>query len=477
MYDNQNEYIFCPYCGGVTRPGKCCNCGIDLSESASSAVNPQTAPPNPGPQMTYQQPNMNAGMGRPKQPNMNAGMGNPQQPNANVGMNRPQQPNMNAGMGRPQQPNMNAGMNRPKQPQPAPKKKKSFGWIWFLVIGIIAVLAILLVVGLGIGAAFLIPTLADSDSDSDSTGYEPQSTITSTQPDSLYEPDADMTDVVVHPRDLQRLNLDSFNWKYYYQMADIYVDKKDGSNDIFLNAGYNSTFGTNHDNHSINEFTGEYFDPFVDCIDPSKGYGLSRHFIEYEDEIDGVTVKAYIAYIQLEGKKIPNESEINRQILNDTANDLFGHLSGQKPYPYECNSVTYMVDSYIPYNDGEKMSILLDVNIVQNDDTFVESYIYAINIDLVNGKILDNNEILNTDVNFAAMFRERCITQNGSDIDGLNYISDVELSEYLSNASTNVVFYSPYGVEVGYAYELNDGSYGSRGWMTITLSDYEQYLK
>lgn len=475
MYDNQNEYIFCPYCGGVTRPGKCCNCGIDLSESASSAVNPQTAPPNPGPQMTYQQPNMNAGMGRPKQPNMNAGMANPQQPNANVGMNRPQQPNMNAGMGRPQQPNMNAGMNRPKQPQPAPKKKKSFGWIWFLVIGIIAVLAILLVVGLGIGAAFLIPTLADSDSDS--TGYEPQSTITSTQPDSLYEPDADMTDVVVHPRDLQRLNLDSFNWKYYYQMADIYVDKKDGSNDIFLNAGYNSTFGTNHDNHSINEFTGEYFDPFVDCIDPSKGYGLSRHFIEYEDEIDGVTVKAYIAYIQLEGKKIPNESEINRQILNDTANDLFGHLSGQKPYPYECNSVTYMVDSYIPYNDGEKMSILLDVNIVQNDDTFVESYIYAINIDLVNGKILDNNEILNTDVNFAAMFRERCITQNGSDIDGLNYISDVELSEYLSNASTNVVFYSPYGVEVGYAYELNDGSYGSRGWMTITLSDYEQYLK
>ena len=28
MSGNMNEYVFCPYCGGITPPGTCVNCGM-----------------------------------------------------------------------------------------------------------------------------------------------------------------------------------------------------------------------------------------------------------------------------------------------------------------------------------------------------------------------------------------------------------------------------------------------------------------
>ena len=132
-----------------------------------------------------------------------------------------------------------------------------------------------------------------------------------------------------------------------------------------------------------------------------------------------------------------------------------------------------MVDSFIPYNDGEKMSILLDVN-TYLDGYREEHYIYAINIDLVNGEIMDNASILKIDEDFGAMFRERNNAQNGEDVIAVVNCTDKELADLLSNPDTNIVFFSPYGMEVGINY-MADGY--SWGWVSITLSDYEDYLQ
>ena len=89
----------------------------------------------------------------------------------------------------------------------------------------------------------------------------------------------------------------------------------------------------------------------------------------------------------------------------------------------------------------------------------------------------ENTQTVKTNEDFAAMFREKCCTQNGDDIDGLNAIDDAQLSYFLSNKATNIVFYSPYGMEVGYSYETTEnGSSIARGWVTITLQEYEDYL-
>lgn len=445
MNGNQNEYIFCPYCGGVTRPGVCSNCGISLNEGEAektsevkNTTNPGTAQPTM--QQTYSQPVQKKPVQTP-----------------------------------PVQ-------RRYHEQEP---KKKSRWWIWLLIIGGILLLGVLLIAIIAVAAVVFLPlflgtntVIGGSDGPTSVvTGTLPSGGQVTVEESSYYDEQYYLDQIYVYERDLERLDFSDFDWEEYADSADYYNEESDGSNDPFLSSNYSSTFGSNHDNHSLSDFSGEYYEPFVDCIDANQGYGLSRNFIEYSDEIDGVTVNAYIAYIQLEGGNIPNEDEINRKILEMTANDLFGHLSGKKTYPYACDSVTYMVDSFIPYNDGEKMSILLDVNIVEDDEYFRESYIYAINIDLENGTIIDNDSILKTNEDFAAMFREKCCTQNGDDIDGLNAIDDAQLSYFLSNKATNIVFYSPYGMEVGYSYETTEnGSSIARGWVTITLQEYEDYL-
>ena len=165
---------------------------------------------------------------------------------------------------------------------------------------------------------------------------------------------------------------------------------------------------------------------------------------------------------------------LNEEIFRYTVHDLLAQLDGYTDYGWYTGSALILVDSFVTYNDGEKMSILLDVNISEDGSALAESYIYGINIDLVNGEIMENGSILVSGSEFAAIFRERCCTQNGTDIDGLNYLEDYELAAFLGDSSTNIVFYTPYGMEYGYAYELSDGS---KGWMTITLADYEEYLR
>lgn len=286
-----------------------------------------------------------------------------------------------------------------------------------------------------------------------------------------------LEDIIANGRWVDRLTFDDFDWEAACEDAEYYSDTTDGAADIFLASDYSSTFGSNHDNHSAEEFTGDYFDPFVDCIDTNQDYGLSRHFLEYADSDTNGEFGAYIAYIQLTGGTIPNEEEINRKILELTANDLWGRLNGVSVNTrYDWDQIIFMTDSYVTYNDAEKMSIVLDANIVWEGE-LVTSYIYAINVDLVNGEIMDNGEILTIDENFAAEFREKSNIQNGEDVVALKVMSDNELASCLSDSKTNIIFYSPMGMEVGYTYECTEDGLTYYGWVTATYKEYEEYLK
>lgn len=503
------EYIFCPYCGGITNPGVCVNCGMPTGGEQSVAqaqqensgmkaqgMNVQPGQNTPYGNAPYSQPGQgntpygNAPYGQPRQGGTSYGTApgsQPRQGSTSYGTAPYSQPGQggapygnapygqsgqgNAPYGRANQTNLVYENKKPK--------KKSRWWIWLLVLGgvlILGIVAIVVACFLLIGSASAM--IVDGSGSATTVPTQPGGTAITSEIED--DDDVDVDDniddadtITVYHRELDRVDLSDCKWNDYASDALVYSDTTDGADDIFLAVDYSSTFGSNHLNYTIDDFSGQYYEPFVDCIDTNQEYGLSRHFMQYSNVHDDVLVNGYIAYIQFEGDTIPNEDEINRKILEMTANDLWAHLEGIQPYYVTDEEVTFMVDSFVTYNDDEKMSILLDVNIVEYEQ-LAESYIYAINIDLVNGEIMDNGEILKTDVDFATMFREKCCEQNGTDIDGLNYLTDEELADILSDSGSNIVFFSPYGVEVGYAYETSDYA---RGWMTITLPDYEQYLK
>lgn len=510
-----NEYVFCPYCGGITAPGTCVNCGMPTNGQSQATNTTQNiaqeqAMPTPEPayakyqpqgqQMSSQQSQVQSQSGtqgyaqyQPKAMSETSGNVQEQTPAPSAqGYNPYPQPmgTNNYGYGAGQTNNRGMGQNfgqaqnfgqtqnggnqysQPKVTYNETPKKKSHWWIWLLVIGFILFFAVIVVAIAIIASMFFFGT-----SDVSTLGNNGPTQVTSppqqvSVPDST-EDEYDDSTLAVYARELGRLNFGDFDWDFYADSAMVYSDTTDGSKDFYLNKDYQSTFGSNHDNHTLNEFTGQYYEPFVDCIDTSYDYRLSRHFLTYSNVVDEVIVNADIAYIQFEGDTIPNEDELNRRILEMTANDFWGYLQGQTSLAYIPSEVNFMVDSFIPYNDGEKMSILLDVN-TYLDGYREEHYIYAINIDLVNGEIMDNASILKIDEDFGEMFRERNNAQNGEDVIAVVNCTDEELADLLSDSDTNIVFFSPYGMEVGINY-MADGY--SWGWVSITLSDYEDYLQ
>lgn len=464
---NQNEYIFCPYCGGITIPGICVNCGMrtlkDIQDEPATQDNHFKTATEAVPQ------SVNSGMPVSGGQNDNYDKYRPGNAASRTDMQYPnpqmqsQSVNQTPYQGTPSQGNQqNMSYNY------EPPKKKSHWWIWLLVIGLLLFFGIIIFIFVII--AFFAFSVAEEPA---SVTVQPSAVVTSEYdvPDSPGS--SDTSSVVILGRDLERLDLSGFDWEAYADASMVYSDTSDGSKDLFLNKDYASTFGTNHDNHSQSEFTGEFFEAFCDCIDTSYDYRLERHFVDYSNVHDNVIVNGKIAYIQFAGNKIPNEDKINQQIMELTMNDFWGYLDGRKSYYSYDSELTFMVDSYIPYNDGEKMSILLDVNIYDGDYRD-EHYIYAINIDLVNGEIMDNDSIITVTGDLVDLFRERNDAQNGTDVYGVVNATDAQIAEFLSSSDTNIIFYTPYGMEIGYNYESAEASWG---WVTITLPEYEDYIK
>lgn len=478
---NYTEYVFCPHCGGITAPGTCVNCGKQTVEDVTDVTTNLQA----GPEM---QQNTSTSSYTDE---LQQSYGQYSQYDAQSGQMYGQ--NMQVGQqtsmyGAPQTPVYNAQQQSYDSyiAQEPPKKKR--WWIWLIIITAVVflgfVVAIVAVIAAIVVPIFLGTVNTTTQSATTSTVPAPAPIVVATEEASVSEVDeeddstgthidADEFALDVYQRSFGRYDLSYMDLQSIWDDAELYTDSTDGANDIYLAEDYVSTFGSNHDNHSLDEFTGTYYEPFCDCIDESVDYGLTRHYMEYYDYVDSIHLSAYISYYEITGDVIPNQDALNEEIFRYTVHDLLAQLDGYTDYGWYTGSALILVDSFVTYNDGEKMSILLDVNISEDGSALAESYIYGINIDLVNGEIMENGSILVSGSEFAAIFRERCCTQNGTDIDGLNYLEDYELAAFLGDSSTNIVFYTPYGMEYGYAYELSDGA---KGWMTITMADYEEYL-
>lgn len=258
--------------------------------------------------------------------------------------------------------------------------------------------------------------------------------------------------------------------------SDLDRDSSLGENDDPLGSGTDApVFGDDswkdaYVNHDPSEFSGPYYEEFVDCIDENVSYTIEREFEDVEDEKHNTCIR--ISYVQIEGD-IPNLKEINRTLKEKALEEYEAYLT----YEDEYNAMTEQqeiglyitVQSFVTYNDAETISVAIqkDSRIGMSGDVGMES----VNVNLVTGTIMDNTQILKIQDSFGEEFRQRSNKQNGS-TQGVEIFSNVDIVRMLNDEDSLIVFYTPIGIELGYQYQES----GYCGWVTISMEDYQSYL-
>lgn len=185
----------------------------------------------------------------------------------------------------------------------------------------------------------------------------------------------------------------------------------------------------------------------------------------------------YGSYVRLADTGLANEDAINALIYQRSlqAADL-GEV-GLYYTSAEAGTVSYaQCTTYVTYMDEDKISLLFDIRsyIVSDygeDSQKAESFlagIASLNIDLHTGQELKASELFDFDGDFYQTFKDKCLSQNGSE---WNDTDDASLKAGLTDDDRVVWAYTPLGLEVG----MNRTAYS--GWMTVTFTDYSNLKK
>ena len=237
---------------------------------------------------------------------------------------------------------------------------------------------------------------------------------------------------------------DDFDYGYdYYDQDDYY-------NDYF----YDDDYDYDHD---------QYY-TLHDDIKEDLSYGIEFDYYEYDTDLEDVAI--VVSYPVIKGNQVPNLEHLNELIqsevdlFKDYYEEEYADLMGE-----EGSYFSALSSGYVTYMDEEKLSIAFSEYIYTNDYNY--AYLYSINIDMENGVVLDNENILGVDDEFSVEFRRKSDVQNG-EISYLTSMTDQEITDYF-NSPDIIVFYTPQGMEIGFNYEA--------GWVTVTYEEFEQYLK
>ncbi len=210
---------------------------------------------------------------------------------------------------------------------------------------------------------------------------------------------------------------------------------------------------------------GEYYD-FTNDIRSDLSYQVEfRSFLKNDfvtQEGAGAAVMEY-SYPQISGDAknldgINDALQEELRIVEEHIASSVDYLTGDEEYRFEgVGYVTYM---------SEKILSVIYVEYGYLNGSYLESYVVSYNVDMETGMLMNNTHLLAVDDSFSVDFRKRCELQNGV-IENLDYMSDQEITYYLTDSDYLIIFYTPLGMEVGFNYY--------DGWVTVTYRDYEKY--
>ncbi len=206
----------------------------------------------------------------------------------------------------------------------------------------------------------------------------------------------------------------------------------------------------------------DYYKELRTVLREDLSYSVAFETASYKDGNDNAEV--FCEYPVL-GGDIPNRDYLNDLIYTEYTyyvefyeQNLQGKMDSDAFY--NC-----VLQGYVTYMDEDKLSIVFGEDI--SSSYYYLNTLFCINIDVKNGTVLNNTEIIDATDKFSIDFRIRESEQNQSDT--LDWYTDQQLTEMLNDSVGLIVFYTPLGLEVGINHDY--------GWSTATYKDYEQYLK
>lgn len=362
------------------------------------------------------------------------------------------------------------------------KEKSGTGIVWFVtaVAGFVAVIFVLLCVSVGV----FIFSLNNRPEKTTPVAQKPSTPSTQGNqgtPGSSQNAQREIFDDYKVLPQVYATIIDMEHEEILGLMEEAYVYEDDvvEPEDFELLAEGNDFFAYEHENMPRSTFEGIYYNYLGDSFDYNQNYSLEYHTLYYENEVNEMDVSANVNYFQLTGDNIPNLEELNKTLYNNALSSLLGYLDGSFAYDIDPDynyNLDIVVDSFVTYNDSSKISIVRYVN-VYVDSVSATFFMSGNNIDLKTGKFLAAEDILNLDESFAIKFYESCAAQNSSYFEAYNYMTDRELVDMLLNDDTNIIFFSPIGIEIGMNYVLQgEYSYDNYGWATITLFNPVNYV-
>lgn len=209
----------------------------------------------------------------------------------------------------------------------------------------------------------------------------------------------------------------------------------------------------------------DYYVNLANSVRDDLSYQIEWEEYNYVDDETQATASG--RYPQLVGGNIPHLEELNAAIEEEATyySNLYGYYKDwqEDGSLYASSSV-----GYVTFMDEDKISIVLQEQFMMDGTSSIS--LYSMNIDLVSGTIMDNGSIIEYSDTLAAAFRDQNDYQNGY-VEAVDDLTDEELTDFLSDTDTNIIFFTPVGLEIGYNYTTDTSS----GWVTATLKDYERY--
>ncbi len=215
-----------------------------------------------------------------------------------------------------------------------------------------------------------------------------------------------------------------------------------------------------------NEEAEEYYD-FKSVIRDDLSYQITVDTYAKDDftSENEESTFLFFDYAKISGD-VPNVDGIN-QVLYGEVTALEQHIGSNMEYLSEGEFYEYIASCYVTCMSEDVLSVVYVVYGYINED-FLESYVVSYNFDMQTGMLLGNTDLINVDDDFSIDFRKRCEKQNG-EVAAFSYMSDQQITDYLTRESTLIIFYTPLGMEIGFNYY--------DGWVTVTYRDYEKFTK
>lgn len=206
----------------------------------------------------------------------------------------------------------------------------------------------------------------------------------------------------------------------------------------------------------------DYYKELKTILRSDLPYSIKFDTASYRDRNGDVDISCY--YPIIEGE-IANRSYLNDIIYEEYQYFLDFYEDNMQDDMRDEDYFICTLEGYVTYMDEKTLSIVFAED-ADTQDYFLLA-LYCINIDVENGVVLNNTELLEVNDDFSVDFRVREGEQNGSDT--LDWYTDQELTQMFSDPVSLIVFYTPLGMEVGLNHDF--------GWATTTYKDYEKYLK